>query len=128
MATIKFRALFAFFATVVISNISFAAQIACDIDVSNVQAQLAIKPNNDVYVFSKIDLQGGFRVSGQYLPILSKFKLYVYDSSKERYKLLINQEFALSPDICSRDFGQNRIYGEPYERELYVHCRQVCTD
>jgi len=128
MATIKSQAFLALFAIAMVSNISYAAQIACDIDVSNSQTQLFIKPSNDVYSFSKIDLLGGFRVSGQHLSTLNKFKLYIYAHSKERYVLINVQEFALSPDSCSRDFGQSRIYGEPYERELFVKCRQVCAD
>jgi hypothetical protein len=128
MATLKSQVFLALFAIAIVSNISHAAHIACDIDVSNSQAQLLIEPSNDVYSFAKIDLLGGFRVSAQYLSALNKFKLYVYTHSKRRYVLLNTQEFALSLDSCSRDFGRSHIYGEPYERELFVKCYQVCGD
>jgi hypothetical protein len=128
MVNIKYQVFFVLCATVAISNMSYASQIECDIRVSDSQNQLIIKPNDDVYAFSKIDLPGGFRVSGQFLTMLNRFKLYVYDSSKERYALLTSQEFALSPETCARQFGESLSYGAPYERELFVKCRQVCSD
>jgi hypothetical protein len=109
-------------------NISYGVQIVCDTDVNNSQNQLRIVPNDDVYAFSKIDLDGGFRLAGQYYPSRTKLKLYAYVNSKNRYVLLSAQEFNVDPKACSRSFGDNRVYGEPYERELFFQCRQICND
>lgn len=128
MATIKLQAFLVLFAIAMVGNISYAAQIACDIDVSNSQAQLLINPSNDLYEFSKIDTAGDFRFSGQYLPSLHKFKTYVYHKIKNKYVLVSAQEFSDVQETCSRDFGVNRIYGGPYERELFFQCRQVCAN
>jgi len=107
---------------------SYGVQIVCDTDVSNSQNQLRIEPNDDVYAFSKIDLDGGFRLAGQYYPSRTKFKLYVYVNSKDRYVLLSAQEFNVDPKACPHSFGDNRVYGEPYERDLFFQCRQICKD
>jgi hypothetical protein len=111
-----------------VCQFSYGVQIVCDTDVNNSQNQLRIVPNDDVYAFSKIDLDGGFRLAGQYYPSRTKFKLYAYVNSKDRYVLLSAQEFTVDPKACSRSFGDNRIYGEPYERELFFQCRQICND
>ena len=107
---------------------SYGVQIVCDTDVNNSQNQLRIVPNDDVYVFSKIDLDGGFRLAGQYYPSRTKFKLYAYVNSKDRYVLLSVQEFNVDPKACSHSFGDNRVYGDLYERELFFQCRQICND
>lgn len=109
-------------------KISYGVQIVCDTDVNNSQNQLRIVPNDDVYAFSKIDLDGGFRLAGQYYPSRTKLKLYAYVNSKNRYVLLSAQEFNVDPKACSRSFGDNRVYGESYERELFFQCRQICND
>ena len=109
-------------------KVAYGVQIVCDTDVSNSQNQLRIVPNDDVYAFSKIDLAGGFRLAGQYYPSRTKFKLYAYINSKDRYVLLSAQEFHVDPQDCTRSFGDNRIYGEPYERDLFFQCRQICKD
>jgi len=109
-------------------NVAYGAQIICDTDVSNSQSQLRIESNDDIYAVSKIDLPGGFRLAGQYLPSLTKFKLYIYINSKDRYVLLNAQEFIIDPKACSRSFGDNLVYGEPYERDLFFQCRQICKD
>jgi hypothetical protein len=109
-------------------NIAYGAQIVCDTNVSNSQSQLLIESNDDIYAVSKIDLPGGFRLAGQYLPSLAKFKLYIYVNSKDRYVLLSAQEFIIDPKACSRSFGDNLVYGEPYERDLFFQCRQICKD
>jgi hypothetical protein len=114
--------------TFLVCKIAYGAQIVCDTDVSNSQAQLRIESNDDIYAFSKIDLPGGFRLAGQYLPSLSKFKLYTYINSKDRYVLLSAQEFIVDPKICAHSFGDNLVYGEPYERDLFFQCRQICKD
>jgi hypothetical protein len=111
-----------------ICKFSYGVQIVCDTDVSNSQNQLRIEPNDDVYAFSKIDLDGGFRLAGQYYPSRTKFKLYVYVNSKDRYVLLSAQEFHVDPKACPHSFGDNRVYGEPYERDLFFQCRQICKD
>lgn len=111
-----------------VCKISYGVQIVCDTDVSNSQNQLRIVPNDDVYAFSKIDLAGGFRLAGQYYPSRTKFKLYAYINSKDRYVLLSAQEFDVDPKACNRSFGDNRVYGEPYERDLSFQCRQICND
>lgn len=128
MATIKSQAVFAFLAAVVASNNAYTAQIACDIDVSNSQAQLLINPSDDLYVFSKIDTAGDFRVSGQYLPSFHKFKIYVYHKIKNKYVLLSAQEYSDVQETCPRDFGVNRIYGGSFERELFFQCHQTCAN
>jgi hypothetical protein len=105
-----------------------SAKIICDTDASNVTKQLVIAPNDDLYAFSTINIEPSFRLSGQYLPSLNKFKLYAYSHSKDRYVLLSAQEFEITPQMCARSFGKNLIYGEPYERELFFQCRYVCQD
>lgn len=107
-------------------RVAYGVQIVCDTDVSNSQNQLRILSSDDVYAFSKIDLPGGFRLAGQYLPGLTKFKLYAYINSKDRYVLLSAQEFDVDPKACFRNFGANLVYGEPYERDLSFQCRQIC--
>lgn len=111
-----------------VCKVAYGVQIVCDTDVSNSQKQLRIEPNDDVYAFSKIDLDGGFRLAGQYYPSRTKFKLYVYVNSKDRYVLLSAQEFNVDPKACPHSFGDNRVYGEPYERDLFFQCRQICKD
>jgi hypothetical protein len=111
-----------------VCKIAYGVQIVCDTDVSNSQNQLRIEPNDDVYAFSKIDLPGDFRLAGQYYPGRSKFKLYAYVNSKDRYVLISAQEFEVDPKACSRNFGDNRIYGGSYERDLFFQCRQICND
>jgi hypothetical protein len=71
-------------------NTAYGAQIVCDTDVSNSQSQLRIESNNDIYAVSKIDLPGGFRLAGQYLPSLAKFKLYIYVNSKNNLRIKRN--------------------------------------
>ena len=114
--------------SVLTCKVSYGVQIICDTDVSNSQNQLRIVPNDDVYAFSKIDLPGEFRLAGQYYPSRTKFKLYAYINSKDRYVLLSAQEFDVDPQTCSRNFGSNRVYGEPFERDLFFQCRQICND
>ena len=114
--------------SVLTCKVSYGVQIICDTDVSNSQNQLRIVPNDDVYAFSKIDLPGEFRLAGQYYPSRTKFKLYAYINSKDRYVLLSAQEFDVDPQACSRNFGSNRVYGEPFERDLFFQCRQICND
>ena len=127
MAPVKFIVFFVFFASSVVSTVSYGAQIVCDTDVSNTQSRLVFKSTDDVYDFSKIDLPSGFRLAGQYLAKLNKLKLYVYDYSKDRHVLLNAQEFDVNPRSCEQDFGKNRVYGEPYERELSFQCHQDCN-
>jgi len=117
-----------FFVCLFTFNIASGAQIVCDTDVSNSQSQLRIESSDDIYAVSKIDLPGGFRLAGQYLPSRTKFKLYIYVNSKDRYVLLNAQEFIIDPKACTRSFGDNLVYGEPYERDLFFQCRQICKD
>lgn len=117
-----------FFDAILSGNVCYATQILCDIDISNSQYQISIEPSHDIYDFSKIDTAGDFRFSGQFLVGLSKFKTYVYHNSKNRYVLLVAQEFTLNPGSCSRDFGKNLIYSNLYEREFFYQCHQVCND
>lgn len=128
MKTFRFQGILTFCALVLASSISYGAQILCNIDISNSQYKLAVKPSDDVYVFSKIDTAGDFRFMAQYLPGLQKFKTYVYHNSKSRFVLLSQQEFTLDPAQCQKDFGRNRIYGSAYEREFLFQCDQVCKD
>lgn len=109
-------------------NVCYATQVVCDIDISNSQYRINIKPSHDIYDFSKIDTAGDFRFSGQFLIDLHKFKAYVYHNSKNRYVLLATQEFALNPGSCSSNFGKNYIYSNLYEREFFYQCHQVCND
>lgn len=128
MALIKFLAFFTFCYTITIANNSYSAQIYCDIDVSDSQYKIAIKPSNDVYDFAKIDTAGDFRFMAQYLPSLSKFKTFVYHNAKNRFVLISMQEFVIDQGICSKDFGHTRIYASSYEREFFFKCIQLCND
>lgn len=105
----------------------FADSIQCVFDVNDETPQITITPNNDIYHSNKIDLPGGFRLTAQYLPELEKFKAYIYHTPKKRYVLLSLQEFKLSAQTCSQDFGQHRIYDSADERELYFHCKRTCA-
>jgi|CryBogDrversion2_7_1035282.scaffolds.fasta_scaffold10202_1 hypothetical protein len=126
MTTFKFVANLVFCTLALSNQLTFGVQIVCNTDVSNTRAQLVIQSTNDIYSISKIDLSSGFRLAGQYLPNVNKFKLYVYDYSKDRHVLLSTQEFDINPKSCEQSFGKNRVYGEPYERELYFQCHQDC--
>jgi hypothetical protein len=106
---------------------TLAANIVCDLEVSNSSQRLVIRPTSDIYAVEKIDLPGGFRFSGQYLPVAGKFKTYTYTYSKNRYVLLTSQEFNAT-EFCQSDFGQNRVYAGAYERELFFQCKQICAD
>ena len=114
--------------TFLVCKVASGVQIICNTDVSNTQNQLRIEPSDDVYAFSKIDLPGDFRLAGQYYPSLAKFKLYAYINSKDRYVLVSAQEFEVDPKACSRNFGDNRVYAGPFERDLFFQCRQVCNN
>lgn len=109
------------------SPISHGAQIFCDIDFEDGKNQLRIEPDNDIYKVSTIDLSGRFRFSGQYLPVLNKFKVNTYYNSKDRYVLIVAQEHYVSSSTCDHNFGVNRVYGGPYERDLYFQCRHICN-
>ena len=117
-----------FFYAMISCSICHGAKIVCDTDTNNLTNQLVILPNDDVYAFSTIDVSPAFRLSGQYLPNLNKFKVFAYSYSKDRHVLLSAQEFEITPGMCSSNFGKNLVYGEPYERELFFQCRYVCKD
>jgi len=114
------------FCAMILCRVCHGAKIVCDTDTSNLTNQLLIVPNDDVYTFSTIDVSPAFRLSGQYLPSLNKFKLFAYSYSKDRHVLLSAQEFEITPRMCSSNFGKNLVYGEPYERELFFQCRYIC--
>ena len=109
------------------STFAQAKRIECAFDVNDVKQTLTIQPSDDVYTSSKIDLPGGFRFTGQYLPTLNTFKAYVYHTPKERYVLLALQSYSLVPASCPQDLGQHRVYDSEDERELFFHCRKTCT-
>lgn len=112
----------------VLSANVFANRIECSFDVNDDNRQLVIHPNNDIYHSNKIDLPGGFRFAGQYLPEMQKFKAYIYHTPKERYVLLALQVFSTSKKNCSQDFGLHRVYDSADERELYFHCERKCDN
>lgn len=124
----KFLKPLAFCCVITATSNSHGKQIICDIDVSDSQYNLAIKPSTDVYDFFKIDTAGDFRFVAQYLPELGKFKTYVYHNSKNRFVLISAQEFFINPNMCTKDFGRTRIYASSYERELFFKCSQLCND
>lgn len=128
MAIIKFLTFSTIFYTIVASSNSYGAQIYCEIDVSDSQYKLAVKPSTDVYDFSKIDTAGDFRFMAQYLPELGKFKTYVYHNSKNRFVLISAQEFVINQGMCLKDFGRTRIYASSFEREFFFKCNQLCND
>jgi len=128
MITRNLLAPLVFTSMMISSHLCHGAKIICDTDASDLTNQLIVAPNDDLYSFATINLEPSFRLSGQYLPSLNKFKLYAYSHSKERYVLLSAQEFEITPEMCSRSFGKNLVYSEPYERELFFQCRYVCQD
>jgi len=109
------------------NTIAFADQIECTFDVNNTRKTLTLYPSEDIYTSTKIDLSGGFRFAGQYLSELKTFKAYVYHTPKERYVLLALQSFAITQVSCPQDFGHHRVYDSEDERELYFHCRKLCS-
>ena len=111
-----------------LSSKALANEIECVFDVNDEKKQLVIYPHNDIYRSSKINLPGGFRFAGQYLPELKKFKAYIYHTPNTRYVLLALQEFSISERNCSQDFGQHRVYDSSDERELYFHCKIKCAN
>lgn len=126
MTTLRALGCLIFCVLAVANSISHAAQISCNIDISNSQYKLVVKPSDDVYEFSKIDTDGDFRFIAQHFLNLQKFKTYVYHNSKNRFVLLSQQEFNLDPAQCQKDFGRNLIYGSAYEREFFFQCDQDC--
>lgn len=103
-----------------------AERISCTFDVNDVKQSIDIAPKNDIYAIRKIDLPGGFRFAGQYIPELGKFKAYIYHTPKERFVLLALQDFKSTPQTCPQDFGQHRVYDSADERELFFHCIKTC--
>lgn len=124
----KFLNLVTICCVITIASNSYGKPIECDIDVSDSQYKLAIKPSTDVYDFFKIDTAGDFRFMAQYLPELDKLKTYVYHNSKNRFVLISTQEFFVNHNVCIKDFGQTRIYASSYEREFFFKCSQLCND
>ena len=114
--------------SVLVNRDAHAHTITCRFDVNDVRISLDIRPDDDVYMFQKIDLPGGFRFAGQWLPALNKFKAYVYHTPNSRYVLLTMQEFEVSERACQQDFGRHRVYDGADERELYFHCSKTCRD
>lgn len=108
------------------SPMVFAHRIECIFDVNDVEQQLVIHPNNDIFHSYKIDLPGGFRFAGQYLSDLNKFKAYIYHTPKSRHVLLTLQEFNLSTKSCPESFGRHRVYDSSDERELFFQCERKC--
>ncbi len=106
---------------------TYADQIECVFDVNDTRQTLITYPSKDIYTTTKIDLPGGFRFAGQYLSELNKFKAYVYHTPKERYILLALQSFVITQATCPQDFGQHLVYDSEDERELYFHCRKICS-
>ena len=103
-----------------------AERITCTFDVNDVKQSIDIAPENDIYAVRKIDLPGGFRFAGQYLPELGNFKAYIYHTPKDRFVLLALQDFKSTPQTCLQDFGQHRVYDSADERELFFHCIKTC--
>ncbi len=105
---------------------AFAMKITCTFDVNDFKQHIDIKSGTDIYSVNKIELPGGFRFAGQYLPDMGKFKAYVYHTPIDRLVLLASQDFKISPQTCSQDFGQHRVYDASDERELFFHCIKTC--
>ena len=103
-----------------------AERITCTFDVNDIRQEINIAPVADIYAVHKIDLPGGFRFAGQYLPALGKFKAYIYHTPKDRLVLLALQDFISTSQTCPQDFGQHRVYDSADERELFFHCFKTC--
>jgi len=116
-----------FLALLLLSTGAFANRIECEFDVNDKTPSITIYPQYDIFETPTINLPGGFRFTGQYLPDLNKFKAYIYHTPKERYVLLALQDFSLTPSICVQDFGKHRVYDSADERELYFHCKKMCA-
>jgi len=109
-----------------LSNPAQAERISCTFDVNDVNQSIDILSTTDIYAIHKIDLPGGFRFAGQYLPDLGKFKAYIYHTPKDRLVLLALQDFKSTPKTCPQDFGQHRVYDAADERELHFYCVKTC--
>jgi hypothetical protein len=119
------------------ANTAFAQETICEIKVSGTENTLKLKSTHDPYTISTLNLDGGFRFSGQVLHDAktkqSKLKTFVYHESKERYVLIHASENKVDAASCASekntqsDFGLQRVYSHKYERELSFTCKTVCS-
>jgi hypothetical protein len=119
------------------SSSVIAQDALCEIKVSGTENTLKLKSTHDPYTISTLNLDGGFRFSGQVLHDAktkqSKLKTFVYHESKERYVLIHASENKVDAASCASekntqsDFGLQRVYSHKYERELSFTCKTVCS-
>lgn len=115
----------------------FAQDALCEIKVSGTENILKLKTTQDPYAVSTLNLDGGFRFTGQVLRDAktkqTKLKTFVYHESKERYVLIHASENKIDATSCTSiknpqtDFGLQRVYSHKFERELNFTCKTVCN-
>jgi hypothetical protein len=116
---------------------AIAQEALCVIKVSGTENTLNIKATQDPYTLSTLNLEGGFRFSGQVLQDAitkqSKLKTFTYHESKDRYVLIHASENKLDTASCTsaknatQEFGLQRVYSHKYERELSYSCKSICA-
>nr|WP_314858137.1 hypothetical protein [uncultured Undibacterium sp.] len=116
---------------------AIAQETLCVIKVSGTENTVNIKATQDPYALSTLNLEGGFRFSGQVLQDAvtkqSKLKTFTYHESKDRYVLIHASENMLDTAICTsakkatQEFGLQRVYSHKYERELSFSCKTTCS-
>jgi hypothetical protein len=116
---------------------AIAQETLCVIKVSGTENAVNIKTTQDPYVLNTMNLESGFRFSGQVLQDAvtkqHKLKTFVYHEAKNRYVLIQASEHKLDIANCTdaknmtQEFGLQRVYSHEYEFELSYRCRSTCT-
>lgn len=116
---------------------AIAQETLCVIKVSGTENTLNIKATQDPYTLNTLNLDGGFRFSGQVLQDAitkqNKLKTFTYHESKNRYVLIHASENKLDKASCTsakntaQEFGLQRVYSHKYERELSYSCKSICA-
>jgi hypothetical protein len=116
---------------------AIAQETSCVIKVSGTENTVKLKTTQDPYALNTINLESGFRFSGQVLQDAvtkqNKLKTFVYHESKKRYVLIQASENKLDEANCAgaksttQEFGLQRVYSHEYEFELSYICKTTCT-
>ena len=116
---------------------AFAQETLCLIKVSGTENTVNIKTTHDPYVLSTLNLESGFRFSGQILQDAvtkqHKLKTFVYHEAKNRYVLIHASENRVDIAGCAnaknttQEFGLQRLYSYEYEFELSYSCKSSCS-
>ncbi len=116
---------------------AFAQETLCLIKVSGTEKTVNIKMTQDPYVLNTLNLESGFRFSGQILQDAvtkqNKLKTFVYHEAKNRYVLIHASENRLDIAGCAnaknttQEFGLQRLYSYEYEFELSYSCKSSCA-